>query len=338
MKTPTRIGIVVIGRNEGERLKRCLQSLPADADCVYVDSGSQDGSQDFARSLGLDVVDLPMDTGFTAARARNAGVARIAALPNPPAFVQMLDGDCELRPGWIDAALKALSAEASLAAVFGRLRERFPDASPYNRMCDEEWNVPVGLVRSCSGNAMFRLVPLAQSGGYDATLIAGEEIDLCLRLAAVGWTFRRIDADMALHDVAMLHFAQWWQRTRRAGFAFAEHVWRRRGGADSDWKHALLRIIFWALLLPCSIMLALLSGYIFSKPMFCWAALVIAALYPLQWVRVALRSYAAQLDARYATYFSIFSSLDKFAQLSGAVQFLTQKMLRRSAKIIEHKV
>lgn len=338
MKKPTRIGIVVIGRNEGERLKRCLQSLPADADCVYVDSGSHDGSQDFARSLGLDVVDLPMDTGFTAARARNAGTARIAALPNPPVYVQMLDGDCELRSGWIDAAVEALSAEPRLAAVFGRLRERFPDVSPYNRMCDEEWNVPVGLVRSCSGNAMFRLAPLTQSGGYDATLIAGEEIDLCLRIAAAGWTFRRIDADMALHDVAMLHFSQWWQRTRRAGFAFAEHVWRRRGAADSDWKHALLRIIFWALLLPFVLIMTLLSGHIFSQPMFCLAALVIAALYPLQWVRVALRSYATNSDAGYAMFCSALSSLDKFAQLSGAVQFLTQKILRRSAKIIEHKV
>ena len=337
MKALARAAIVVIGRNEGERLKRCLQSLPADVACIYVDSGSQDGSLEHAKGLGLDVVDLPLGAGFTAARARNAGIDRIAALPSPPAFIQMLDGDCELDAGWIDAAIKALTAESGDVAVFGRLRERFPEASLYNRMCDEEWNVPVGPVRSCSGNAMFRFAPLQQSGGYDATLIAGEEIDLCLRLASSGWTFRRIDADMALHDVDMAHFSQWWQRMRRAGFAFAEHVWRRRTGADPAWSAAVFRMIFWAIGLPVAIMTAGSFGYVRSSDLLSGAAVLMVGLYPLQWLRRFMRSYGTSGDIGYAMLYSGLSSLDKFAQFSGAVRFLIQKMLRRSGKIIEHK-
>jgi hypothetical protein len=44
------IGIVVIGRNEGDRLTRCLQSLQMEnLPVIYVDSGSTDGSQEIWR-------------------------------------------------------------------------------------------------------------------------------------------------------------------------------------------------------------------------------------------------------------------------------------------------
>ena len=56
------VGVVVIGRNEGERLIRGLRSaLPQAQTVVYVDSGSTDGSQEAARGLGAQVVALDMD-------------------------------------------------------------------------------------------------------------------------------------------------------------------------------------------------------------------------------------------------------------------------------------
>ena len=38
------VGIVAIGRNEGDRLRRCLQTLDLGVPVVYVDSASTDGS------------------------------------------------------------------------------------------------------------------------------------------------------------------------------------------------------------------------------------------------------------------------------------------------------
>ena len=53
------VGVVVIGRNEGERLRRCLVSVRSQADrVVYVDSGSSDGSPHVAAALGVEVVQL----------------------------------------------------------------------------------------------------------------------------------------------------------------------------------------------------------------------------------------------------------------------------------------
>ena len=75
------VSVVVIGRNEGERLKRCLASLATDSTCiVYVDSGSSDGSVDHARKSGVDVVELDLSIPFTAARARKHLLAHVVSL------------------------------------------------------------------------------------------------------------------------------------------------------------------------------------------------------------------------------------------------------------------
>src|SRR5262245_4001014 len=125
-------GAVAIGRNEGERLRRCLDSLSAAPAVVYVDSSSTDGSPELARHLGAEVVELDMRLPFTAARARNAGFKRLAELAPHMALVQFVDGDCELYPGWPSTALAFLEANPGVAAVAGRLRERHPESSVYN--------------------------------------------------------------------------------------------------------------------------------------------------------------------------------------------------------------
>ena len=59
------VGVVAIGRNEGERLIRCLDSLPPGLKgAVYVDSGSTDGSVQRARERGVDVVELDLSLPF----------------------------------------------------------------------------------------------------------------------------------------------------------------------------------------------------------------------------------------------------------------------------------
>src|SRR4029453_9713217 len=76
------VGFVAIGRNEGERLRRCLRAIPRSyGRTVYVDSGSVDDSIALARGLGAEVVELDASVPFTAARARNAGIARLLEAP-----------------------------------------------------------------------------------------------------------------------------------------------------------------------------------------------------------------------------------------------------------------
>ena len=116
-----------------------------------------------------------------------------------------------LRAGWPEAAVAFLDRQADAAAVCGRLRERHPDRSVYNWLCDREWDRPTGEVRAFAGNVMIRAAALKGVGGYREDVIAAEEDELCVRLRQANWRIWRLADEMALHDAAMLHFGQWWK-------------------------------------------------------------------------------------------------------------------------------
>jgi len=329
-------GIVAIGRNEGDRFVACMTSLPPGFPVVYVDSGSTDDSVAVARSHGAHVVELPPVPAFTAARARNAGLAALMTLHPEVELVQFLDGDCAIDGGWVHGAAEVLRARPDLAVVFGRRRERFPDASFYNAQCDREWDVPIGEVRACGGDALMRVSALRAVDGYCDDIIAGEEPDLCLRLRAAGWRIERLNAEMTMHDANILTFAAWWKRAKRAGHAYAEHVWRHRGSSDPDWVRQLLSTAFWALVLPGAAAIALLAWRPFG-----WIALLLCALilsvYPMQYVRLALRERRSGLSPAHARVSARLMLLAKFAQLAGAVRFLRSRLARTAPKLIEYK-
>ncbi|MGB0768279.1 MAG: glycosyltransferase family A protein, partial [Phycisphaeraceae bacterium] len=124
------VGVVAIGRNEGERLKRCLAAAVAQSEhVVYVDSGSTDGSVEYARSLGVEVVDLDLSKAFTAARARNAGYRKLVEVAPQVRYVQFVDGDCEMVEGYLSKAVAAFEENDRFAVVSGRRRERHRDAA-----------------------------------------------------------------------------------------------------------------------------------------------------------------------------------------------------------------
>jgi GT2 family glycosyltransferase len=274
-ETGAGIGLVAIGRNEGERLKRCLASIPAGMPVVYVDSASTDGSPEAARAAGATVLALDLARPFTAARARAEGVDLLAGRNPDLRYVMFLDGDCELEPGWMETAEAFLSGLPDFAAVCGRRRERFPAASAYNRIADHEWNTAVGEAAACGGDAMFRLDAYRAVGGFDPAMIAGEEPELCNRLRGAGWRIMRLDAPMTIHDADMHRFGQWWRRGLRSGFGFAQ-AWRttRHREAGALYGRELGRALLWALALPvCS-----LAGAILVHPamLLAWPGLVAA--------------------------------------------------------------
>jgi len=315
---PDQIDAVVIGRNEGERLVACLRALRGQMRrVVYVDSGSTDGSVAQARALGAEVVALDMTRPFTAARARNAGLAALAA--DPPEFVQLLDGDCEMVPGWPAAALAAFAEHPRAVVVCGRRRERFPQASVWNALADREWDTPVGPARACGGDALMRYAAVRAVGGYRDDLIAGEEPELCLRLRQAGGEVWRIAAEMVLHDAALTRFGQWWRRTRRAGHAFAEGAALHGAGPERHWVAETRRALFWGAGLP---VLILLAGLIHP------AGWLLALVYPAQAVRLARRGGGT---------WAVYSVLGKFAEAQGALGYWADRLRGRRRGLIEYK-
>lgn len=330
------VGVVVIGRNEGERLKLCLQSIPSGFPVAYVDSGSTDGSVSFAHSLGVNVVELDMTLGFTAARARNAGWRQLTMQFSALKFIQFVDGDCELQGDWIGKAYAAMQPEPTLAAVFGRRRERHPEKSIYNRMCDDEWNVPVGKIQSCGGDVLLRRSALEAANGYSDDLIAGEEPDLCLRLAHKGWFILRIDAEMTLHDADILEFRSWWNRSKRSGFAYAQHVCRHGEKSFRSWIRQLISISTWGLLFPALAFFTLLYSVVSDSDALIFLY-IIFSLYFVQTFRIAIKKIRFGMETKFATHYAIQIMIGKFSCLSGVIQYFANKVFRRSDTIIEYK-
>lgn len=334
---PEPVGIVIIGRNEGTRFQDCLAALPRDLPAVYVDSGSTDDSVSHALVAGLQVVHLSQAFGFTAARARNVGWRALLEECPEVKFVQFIDGDCALDPSWLPNALAATECVKRLGAVFGQLKERFPEQSIYNAMCDREWDVPVGEVRACGGNALICVEALVQAGGYNDNLIAGEEPDLCLRMRAQGWVIHRILPKMATHDAAILNFGSFWKRATRAGHAYAEHVAIHRRLADPDWHRALISMIVWAILLPFIIILGAILGLVSNL---LWGLISVGAglLYIFQIVRIAHRVLTRGFSRQDAYGEAVLLIIAKFAHFAGAASWLFDRLRGRRPTIIEYKL
>lgn len=313
-----RIGAVVIGRNEGERLPHALRSvLEVIPSTVYVDSASSDGSADRARSLGIDVVQLDPAGGLSAARARNRGAARLLERHPSIELIQFVDGDCVLVAGWLERAVAELTADAQLAVVCGRRRERERQASIYHRLYDIEWDAPSGLDQHCGGDALIRVAAFRSVNGYRAELKAGEEPELCIRLREAGWRVRRIAADMTVHDAGHTSFARWWQRARRAGFAFAQGTALHGGGPLRHWRRESLSIWFWGLALPLfAVTMAMLTNR---------RSLVVLLAYLILWWRIARRHMTRGLSAEDVALYATFCVLGKLPEALGQLSFQLQR-------------
>lgn len=324
------VGVVVIGRNEGERLRRCLTSVGnRGARVVYVDSGSTDGSVQLAQQSGAVVVELDRSVPFTAARARNAGFKRLLTDAPDAELVQFVDGDCEVVAGWMDLAERELRADRQLAVVCGRRRERFPERSIYNRLCDIEWDTPVGLADACGGDAMMRVEPVRAIGGYNDALIAGEEPDLCLRLRQRGFQIRRLDAEMTLHDAAMTQFGQWWRRSLRAGHSFAEGVALHGHEPERHWVREARSNWFWGLGVPALAVGAAIPTMGLSLLLFLGYGAQVARVY-----RSMRRRGMPAADARLYAFFVV---LGKFPQVCGQILYWTKRLSGRRGGLIEYK-
>jgi glycosyltransferase involved in cell wall biosynthesis len=332
IKVPA-LSIVIIGRNEGDRLISCLQSanrVPAEdakVQLIYVDSASTDGSSQTAARYGAQVIALQGGTQ-TAARARNAGWQRALA-----PYILFLDGDTILNPEFPLAALKILESNPGIAAVWGHRRELHPERSIYNRILDLDWIYPAGITDYCGGDVVMRRVAIAEAEGYDASLIAGEEPELCRRLRAQGYRILHIDFPMTRHDLDMTRFRQYWRRAVRAGHAYAEVSNRFRGTADPMWLQESNRNVrsggFWIAWLAAGILMSVFKS-LWILP---WLTLL-----PVLSARSAWKARSkAQGQTILLLIYGLHSQLQQIPILFGQLGYLWGRLSGKRRKQIEYK-
>jgi glycosyltransferase involved in cell wall biosynthesis len=326
---PCDVGVVVIGRNEGERLVRCLQSVRSQADrIVYVDSGSTDGSVATAQTLADAVVELDLHLPFTAARARNAGFQRLLEIAGDLPYVFFVDGDCEVADGWLRTGVEFLAAHPQYGVVWGRRREKFPEKSLYNLLCDIEWrDYRLGETSACGGDAVARIEAIRQVGGFRADLICGEEPEMCVRLRQAGWRIYHLETPMTLHDVAMYRFGQWWRRMMRTGYAFAQGAALHGAPPERHCVREVWRSWIWGLAIPLATLCLtpVLGGW----------ALFVLIIYPIQLLR--LSTLQPRHSRRENWLRATWLLLARFPEMLGQLKFHIDRLRRVRTGLIEYK-
>jgi GT2 family glycosyltransferase len=327
-----RLGVVVIGRNEGDFLAASLKAvLGADRAVVYVDSGSTDDSVALAKRLNVAVIELDPSVPFTAARAYNEGFDFLLQKYPLLQFVQFVDGDCIIQPDWLGAAYATLVCAPDVAVVCGRLREQHRNQSPYHLLLDIEWDRPLGEVDECAGNAMMRVSRFHQVGGFNAQMMAGEEPELCLRIRQQGGKILRIAVDAAVHDARMSRFSQWWARSRREGNAYAEASWLHGWRAENHRLRHSVSVWLWGFCLP---LVALGTAGLSHG----WSLMLLALYGPL-WVGIFGRSQREhRLTRKEAAIYASFCLLGKFPQFLGQLNFLWHLILQKQPQLIEYRL
>jgi glycosyltransferase involved in cell wall biosynthesis len=323
------LSVVIIGRNEGERLERCIRSAQAiqgwpPSEILYVDSGSTDGSLELASRLGATV--LPLSPGaFTAARARNLGWRSAST-----EMVLFLDGDTKVYSNFPLAALAELQKDPANAAAWGHRREGEPRFSVYVRVLDLDWMFAPGETPYCGGDVLMRRAALEAVGGFDDALIAGEEPEMCRRMRSVGWRIQHIDHPMTVHDLAITRFSQYWRRCLRAGYAFAMVAARFRDTSDPMWSEAVtrnfLRGLFW--LISPFVAFAASIGFRSVLPFVFWILVLVTVA-----ARTAMRSNWKSASWTTLFLYGLHSHLQQIPILFGQIQFF----FNRNKALMEYK-
>ncbi len=330
------LGIVAIGRNEGARLRLCLESLREfQVPTIYVDSDSTDGSVELARKIGVSVLQLDPTKPCSAARARQEGFRTLLTDYPDLEFVFFVDGDCQVDPEWPAVTMSYLNRHEEVAAVCGRRREQHPDASVYNRLCDFEWDTPVGETQSVGGDAVYRVAAYREAGEFDPSVPAGEEPELCKRIRDRGWKIWRLDAEMTRHDAAMTRFGQWWKRQVRTGYA-GYNVERRFGLGIFD--RIIKSACFWGGIFPIVALMAAAVLGTAQSPL--WAAVCLAAavvVVLLQVVRIAWRKKTVNGGWKQSLEFGLFTMAAKLPICLGVIRQIIETARGQQAQLVEYK-
>jgi glycosyltransferase involved in cell wall biosynthesis len=326
------LSVVVIGRNEGVRLQRCIESVKnmqeprGKVEIIYVDSASTDGSRDLAQRLDAQVIAI-QPARPTAALGRNAGWRASSGR-----FVLFLDGDTILDPSFVVESLPEFAA--NVAVVFGNRRELHPEASIFNAVLDLDWMSPIGLVDSCGGDALIRREALEAVGGYDETLIAGEEPEMCRRMRALGWNILHSDRPMTGHDLAMTKWSQYLRRSLRTGYAYAEVSARFRGTGMPFWEFEARHNRNRALMQAAIILFFVLASIIWRSPL---PLGLLLAVFLLLSLRSAMK--AAKKIPRLSTQllYGVHSHLQQIPIYIGQLQYWNDRRQGRIRGLIEYK-
>jgi glycosyltransferase involved in cell wall biosynthesis len=218
---PVRLSVVVIARNQERFVGPLIESILAEteplgpAEIVLVDAASDDATAERASRFPIRVLRLDAGRRLTAAAGRYVGFHSTTG-----ELILFVDGDMELRPGWLARAVEALAADEAVAGATGIVVDADPASVAAGRCADTTVERRPGIADlpwwKVGGIALYRRAAMDRCGTFDPSLYSDEEPELCLRLDHAGYRFVRLDMAAAYHfGAAPRTFASLRARRRR---------------------------------------------------------------------------------------------------------------------------
>ncbi len=305
------VSVIIPVRNDARRLAVCFRSLadsdyPADrVEVIVVDNGSTDDSAEVARAAGAKVLVCP---GQRVGALRNRG-AEIAQ----GEILALVDSDHEVPAGWLSAGVQELVDDPELHMV----------GAPYLPPPDGTWvqrvwslhrlrNVARGeTVWLASGNLFLRKHDFDRIGGFDESLVAAEDVDLCVRLKEAGG---RIVSDMRL---ANIHHGE----PKTLAHFFRKELWRGSSGIRAFFAHGMPLHELPSLAFPVYHLVGLLAV----------TAAVVGLLLGTSWIWLAIAIAALLLPAALLGLKTSFQAGRPLSALPLAVLYFTYGLARAVA-------
>ena len=205
--TPPALAVVIPTYRRPDSIRSLLehlagQTLPADRfEVVVVDDCSpEDPVAELEKLAGelpyrLRLLRTPSQGGPAA--ARNLGWGATTA-----PYLAFTDDDCTPEPGWLEAGLAALTADAAVGVAQGRTRA--PDGVSIDGLTD--WYVWRVVERSepefMACNIFYRRDAFEESGGFDEEIAWwGEDTAAAWRVLHLGWQSAFVPDAVVVHPV-----------------------------------------------------------------------------------------------------------------------------------------
>ena len=205
MLVPVWVDIVIIGRNEGELLRRAITSCQREASdfasaghpqprIIYVDSRSTDGSLKLAQSLAVET--YVVEGRLNPAAGRHLGFEHCQGK-----YVFFLDGDMEVYPGWLSEAIAYLEEHTRVAGVAGFVDWEVIDNGKVIHIPNHSGIRKHGqkVTTDVGGGFAYRSEALRNVGDYDPTMTRYGEFEMYLRIVAGGYELVYLAVPMAIH-------------------------------------------------------------------------------------------------------------------------------------------
>jgi cellulose synthase/poly-beta-1,6-N-acetylglucosamine synthase-like glycosyltransferase len=244
-----------------------------------------------------------------------------------------LDGDTELASDFVAESIAEFD-DPRVGVIYGHRREVDARKSVFTRVLDLEWIHPPGPSDSCGGDALVRRSVLEELGGFDETLIAGEEPELCWRIRSHGWIVLHVDRNMVKHDLDITRLSQYWRRAIRTGYAYAEVSRRFRATEPPLWKaeskhNQINGTVILGLMLGGSSLCVVLRSVL---PIAATISIVLALA-----IRTAVRNRWKGSDSITLLLYGLHSHLQQIPILFGQMKYHLQRRRGIVPQLIEYK-